>query len=98
MLSQSHFALIPAVQGYGITVLESLIKKNPLIINKATRISEILKNNPWVSISKNNKKDFITKMIDHIDKLHLKLANESFLKKLPSQNEWSTKIFQYCKW
>jgi glycosyltransferase involved in cell wall biosynthesis len=98
LLSQSHFALIPAVQGYGIPVLESLIRKTPVIINKETRISEILKKNPWVKISENNKEDFINKMIDHIDKLHLKLPNESFLKKLPSQNEWSTKIFQYCEW
>jgi glycosyltransferase involved in cell wall biosynthesis len=98
LLSNSNFSLIPAVQGYGIPVLESLIRKIPVVINKETRISEILKKNPWVMISENNKEDFINKMIDHIDKLHLKLPNESFLKKLPSQNEWSTKIFQYCKW
>jgi glycosyltransferase involved in cell wall biosynthesis len=98
LLSKINFSLIPAVQGYGIPVLESLIRKIPVVINKETRISEILKKNPWVKISENNKKDFINKMIDHISKLHLKLPNENFLKKLPSQNEWSAKIFEYCKW
>jgi glycosyltransferase involved in cell wall biosynthesis len=98
LLSNSNFSLIPAVQGYGIPVLESLIRKIPVVINKETRISEILKNNPWVRISRNNKKDFIKKMIAHVEKLRFKLPDNKYLNKLPSQNEWAESIFRFCKW
>jgi glycosyltransferase involved in cell wall biosynthesis len=98
LLSKSNFSLIPAVQGYGIPVLESLIRKIPVVINKETRISEILKKNPWVMISENNKRDFINKMIAHVEKLRFKLPDNKYLNKLPSQNEWAESIFRFCKW
>lgn len=98
ILSQANFFLVPAVQGYGLPVLEGLVRGIPAVINKETRVSEILKNNPWVRISKNNKKDFSKKVIVHIKNLYLKLPNKKFLANLPSQLTWSNLIFKICKW
>ena len=98
LFSRANFFLVPAVQGYGLPVLEGLVQKIPVVINKETRISEILKNNPWVRISQNNKKDFIKKMRAHVEKLRFKLPDNKYLNKLPSQNEWAESIFRFCKW
>ena len=98
ILSQANFFLVPAVQGYGLPVLEGLVRGIPVVINKETRVSEILKNNPWVRISKNNKKDFSKNVISHVKNLYLKLPNKKFLTNLPSQLTWSNLIFKICKW
>ena len=42
-------------QGYRLS-FEALYLNIPVVLNKSSRISEILKNNPWVQITKNNEK------------------------------------------
>ena len=81
-----RYFLIPAVQGYGLPALEALYLNIPVVLNKSSRISEILKNNPWVQITKNNEKNFIKfncsykKMKSNLPKYVFKnLPTEEFL-------------------
>ncbi len=98
ILLNTDIFLLPAVQGYGLPALEALYLNIPVVINHYSRISEILKNNPWVSLTKNNKKDFINKSINHIKLMSLKLPNYNFLKNLPTEESFSSNVAKICRW
>jgi len=90
--------LIPAVQGYGLPALEFLYCGIPIVINKASRISEILKKNPWVTISKNDKNNFFMNTIKMINKFSKSMPKNNFLDKLPSSKKWTHDIGKVCQW
>ena len=94
----TDIVLVPAIQGYGMPVLEALYCNIPVVLNKESRISEILKSNPWVRISKNTKKSFVQSLCKHIKKIRLKLPNTKYLKNLPTEEQWSKNIGIYCNW
>ena len=98
ILLKSDIFLLPAVQGYGLPALEALYMNIPVVSNQYSRISEILKKNPWVSLTKNHKKDFIKKSIIHIKNMKLKLPNYKILYKLPTEESFSTDVGKICGW
>ena len=95
---KSDLTLIPAVQGYGLPVLESLLYNIPVVLNKNSRISEILTKNPWVKISKNDKKDFFKKIILAISYFKKNTPDYSHLAKLPTQQKWAYQIGNLHGW
>ena len=98
LLKKSNIFLIPAKQGYGIPALEALRYNNKLIINKESRISEILTEGDLIKISKNNYNNFFKKF--RITLL-LKKNNKSFnykLHNLPNSANWSKNISNFCGW
>ena len=97
-LLKSDIFLIPAVQGYGLPALEALYLNIPVVLNKSSRISEILKNNPWVQITKNNEKNFIKNSIVHIKKMKSNLPKYAFLKNLPTEESFCSDVGKICKW
>ena len=98
ILLKSDIFLLPAVQGYGLPALEALYVNIPVVSNHYSRISEILKNNPWVSLTKNHKKDFIRKSLIHIKAMKLKLPNYEILRKLPTEESFSSNVARVCGW
>ena len=98
LLNKNSIGLIPAVQGYGLPALEFLYCGIPIVINKASRISEILKKNPWVTISKNDKNNFFKNTIKMINKFSKSMPKNNFLDKLPSSKKWTHDIGKVCQW
>ena len=90
--------LVPAKQGYGLPVLESLYREIPVVVNKESRISEIFKKNPWVKITNNNKNNFIHGLCLHLKKIRNKMPNKKYLENLPTEEKWAFKIGVYCNW
>ena len=95
---KTDLTLIPAVQGYGLPVLESLYYNIPVVLNKNSRISEILKDNPWVKITKNNKKNFFKKIILAINYYKRITPNYKYLVNLPTQQRWANQIGNLHGW
>ena len=98
LLKKSNIFLIPAKQGYGIPALEALKYNNKLIINKESRICEILTEGDLIKISKNNYKSFFKKFKIT---LLLKKSNKNFnykLSNLPNSINWSKNISNFCGW
>jgi len=98
LLSNAHINLIPGVQGYGLPALESLKLGVPTVINKESRICEILKNNKMVKITKNNKSDFIKNLYNYSENLKNKKISNYKLNHLPTGETWSLAICKLCNW
>lgn len=90
--------LVPGRQGYGLPVLEALYRRVPVVLNKESRISEILEDNPWVAISENSCNSFRNTVIHHISQLKNKYPEIKLLKNLPTEQEWAFAVGKKCGW
>jgi glycosyltransferase involved in cell wall biosynthesis len=90
--------LVPGRQGYGLPVLEALYRGVPVVLNKESRVSEILNANPWVSISENTSKSFSESLLKHIANLRNDYPSPEFLDLLPTETKWASEIGVACEW
>jgi glycosyltransferase involved in cell wall biosynthesis len=90
--------LVPARQGFGLPVLEALYRKLPVVLNRESRISEILEQQPWASVSADSSGDFSKAVIDHIIRLRDSNPPLSALDQLPSESAWAAQIGNRCGW
>ena len=98
LLSNAHINLISAVQGYGLPALESLKFGVPIVINKESRICEILKNNKIVKITKNNKSDFIENLYNYSENLKNNKISNYKVNHLPTAETWALALSKLCNW
>ncbi|TWJ00795.1 glycosyltransferase involved in cell wall biosynthesis [Mucilaginibacter frigoritolerans] len=96
--SKCDLFLVPARQGYGLPVLEALYRHVPVVINVESHISEMFTNNPWVLISDNTVDDFRNKVLNHIFKIKEQYPDNSYIKNLPTEQDWAFQIGQQCNW
>ena len=97
-LKKNHIFLMPAIQGYGIPALEALAYSNRLIINKESRISEILKNSNNICLTDNNFKSFNMKFEKFITKKNYLVKNKFNNLVFPTESEWINSIYKICNW
>ncbi len=90
--------LVPARQGFGLPILEALYRNVPVVINKESRISELLTNNPWVAISDNTSESFKKTVVKHILALRKQYPDNSILSTLPTEQGWAVEIGNKCQW
>jgi len=98
LLKKSHIFLMPAIQGYGIPALEALAYSNRLLINRESRISEILKNSSTICLTDNNFKSFNIKFEKFITKKNHLVKNKFNNLDFPTESEWINSIFKVCNW
>jgi glycosyltransferase involved in cell wall biosynthesis len=96
--NKTDLFLVPARQGFGLPVLEALYRHVPVVINKESRISELLVDNPWVAISGNTVEDFKNTVVNHILQIKKHYPDKSALVNLPTEQGWAFEIGQKCKW
>ena len=96
--NNSDLFLVPARQWFVLPVLEALYRNVPVVINRESRISEILADNPWVAISDNNAEDFTNVVAEHIIRLRKSYPDSSKLNNLPTERGWAYEIGQKCAW
>ncbi|MDB5134431.1 MAG: hypothetical protein JWP37_1034 [Mucilaginibacter sp.] len=96
--NKTDLFLVPARQGFGLPVLEALYRRVPVVLNKESRISELLADNPWVGISGNTAEDFKNSVVSHILQLDKHYPDESTLINLPTEQGWAIEIGQKCEW
>jgi glycosyltransferase involved in cell wall biosynthesis len=90
--------LVPAIQGYGLPILEALYRHVPVVINVESRISEILTDTPWVGISADNVVDFKNTVVNHILQLKSNYPDGGLINTLPTEQDWAINIGQKCLW
>ncbi|QMU27428.1 glycosyltransferase [Adhaeribacter radiodurans] len=90
--------LVPGRQGFGLPVLEALYRHVPVVLNKESRISEILMSNSWVAISENNSNSFTREVAQHVLRIRQSYPEETLLKDLPSEQGWANEIGKHCNW
>ncbi|GAA5118408.1 glycosyltransferase [Luteolibacter yonseiensis] len=90
--------LVPGRQGYGLPVLEALYRNVPVVLNRESRISEILADNPWAHVTGNSSGEFSSGLIDHIAGIREKYPDPALLKDLPVEQGWASQIGKRCNW
>lgn len=58
LYSKSDVVAVPAAQGYGLPALEALARRTPVVLNRASGVSEILRGSRWVALSDDDARDF----------------------------------------
>jgi glycosyltransferase involved in cell wall biosynthesis len=94
----SDLFLVPGKQGFGLPVLEALYREIPVVMNIESRVSEILIDNSWVSISKNTSESFSENLMLHIHSINNQYPDKLLLSSLPTEQKWASQIGTYCKW
>ncbi|RKR82253.1 glycosyltransferase involved in cell wall biosynthesis [Mucilaginibacter gracilis] len=90
--------LVPGRQGYGLPVLEALYRHVPVVLNVESRISEMLNENPWVSISDNSTESFSEKLAEHIASLKAKFPPSALIANVPTEAGWAQELGEKCLW
>ncbi|MCR9294632.1 MAG: glycosyltransferase [bacterium] len=91
--------LVPGRQGYGLPVLEALYRRIPVVLNRESRVSEILDNNPWVRVTENSKESFVDGTLDYAASLREGgCPPVDAISQLPTEEEWAKEIGSCCQW
>ena len=98
LLSNAHINLIPGVQAYGLPALESLRMGVPTVINKESKICEILKNNKMVKITKNNQLNFSESLLTYVEELKKSKIKKYKGDHLPTFKNWAHNLSKSCGW
>jgi glycosyltransferase involved in cell wall biosynthesis len=94
----SDLFLVPGKQGFGLPILEALYREIPVVMNVESRVSEILFDNYWVSISKNSSESFCETLLAHIQSIKNQYPDKLKLASLPTEQKWASQIGIYCNW
>lgn len=96
--NNSDLFLVPGRQGFGLPVLEALYREVPVVLNRESRVSEILKGTGLAGIAENSLTSFSNQCIEHI----LKVRDEEDLwagvDVLPTEQGWASTIGEICDW
>lgn len=96
---QADLSLVPARQGFGLPVLESLYRRIPVVLNRESRVSELLGSNPWVRISDHSMEGFSKAVYEFTVSLRKNgMPSEVELRDLPTEANWADKLGVRCGW
>jgi len=95
---EADLFLMPARQGFGLPALEALYRKVPVVMSEESRVSEILRTNPWVAVSDHDSAAFTAKVTQHIARLHQENPSPAALESLPTEKDWAIAIGKSCGW
>lgn len=96
--AKADIFVVPARQGFGLPVLEALYRYVPVVLNRESRVSEILEINPWVSISEDTIASFTKALEKHILTLQNQYPDSNYLVSLPTEQLWAEAIGAKCLW
>lgn len=96
--SKADLFMVPGIQGYGLPVLEALYRRVPVILNRESRISEILEGNTWVSISSDTSVSYTKALESYLLKIKQVYPQPTELSALPTETQWADELGTTCSW
>jgi glycosyltransferase involved in cell wall biosynthesis len=90
--------LVPGRQGYGLPVLEALYRNVPVVLNRESRISEILTGNPWAHVTGNSSAEFASGLVEYLIGVRQNYPDPALLEDLPVEQGWASQIGKHCNW
>ena len=98
LYSKSHVVAVPAAQGYGLPALEALTRGVPIVLNRASGVSEILAGSQWVALSDDDEQDFAASLHRMVALTRNgSLASEP-LPSIPTEADWAESVCRHCGW
>lgn len=97
LYSVSALVLVPAKQGYGLPVLEAAYRFIPVVLSSESRISEILSNDPFFSISQHSQVAFTEAVLKHASNFIQGTLPSQPTCHLPTEDSWASQILNLWK-
>ena len=97
--NECDLSLVPARQGFGLPVLESLYRRVPVVLSRESRVSEILESNAWACVTEHSAKAFADATYDFTRRLREEgMPDETYLHDLPTEEYWGQQLGAACGW
>jgi glycosyltransferase involved in cell wall biosynthesis len=96
--AQAHLFLMPAVQGYGIPLIESLQRGIPVLLHRESGVSDILLDTPWATVFTGNEENLIAALRLAIDGVLQGRHHTVALPSLPTEDTWAEQVARLCGW
>lgn len=90
--------LMPAVQGYGIPVIESLQRGIPVLLHRESGVSDILLDTPWAIVMEGGEEAMLPALSRAIASLREGRHLRTPLPDLPTEDTWAAEVARLCNW
>jgi len=90
--------LMPAVQGYGLPALESLIRGVPVILHRQSGVSEIIDSPPWVETIERGADDLAHAIRRLTTNIQSGVLQKQTAPVVPTATGWANTIATACGW
>jgi glycosyltransferase involved in cell wall biosynthesis len=95
----TRLSLIPAIQGWGLPALESLLRRTPVVLHEQSGVTEILRDSPWVELIRDSGgSDFAAAIERMVGRLRDGTLAKQSLPVVPSDAEWAQAVCSRCGW
>jgi glycosyltransferase involved in cell wall biosynthesis len=98
LYAKATVVVIPAVQGYGLPALEALACRIPVVLNRASGVSEVLAGTPWVELSDDDEESFAAALQRMLSRIRLGGMSAVPLPMLPTEEAWAESVCRACGW
>lgn len=90
--------VVPGRQGFGLPVLEALYREVPVVLNRESRVSELLAGQRWAAVSEDDVDSFVATCQIHVLHFRQDKPSPDELVNLPTEEGWAQSIGKLCGW
>ena len=90
--------VMPAVQGFGLPALESLLRGAPVVMHRQSGASEILANSAWVSVFNGEAEALAAAILDMLDRIERGALAVEPPPAPPLEDDFGEAIARQCGW
>jgi glycosyltransferase involved in cell wall biosynthesis len=98
LYDQAHLFLMPAVQGYGIPAIESLLRGIPVLLHRESGVSDILLETPWATVLTGGEDQMPAALAAAIEAVLAGRHHAVPLPSLPTEDGWAEQVARLCGW
>lgn len=98
LFAQAHLFLMPAVQGYGIPAIESLLRGIPVLLHRESGVSDILLDTPWATVLTGGEEQLTGALRSAIDGVLQGRHHAVAQPNLPTEETWAEQVALLCGW
>lgn len=98
LYAEADLFLMPAVQGYGIPAIESLLRGIPVLLHRHSGVSDILLQTPWATVFHGGAEQMLPALTTAITSAIEGRYLQTLLPSIPTEEGWAQQVAQLCNW
>jgi glycosyltransferase involved in cell wall biosynthesis len=89
---------VPALQGYGLPVLEALYRNIPVVVHRDSGVTEALENEKLSMIADGDSEAFAKTVVEALSKVSNNAFPPTPTTRIPTEDGWVEELGQICLW
>jgi glycosyltransferase involved in cell wall biosynthesis len=98
LYEEAHLFLMPAIQGYGIPAIESLMRGIPVLLHRESGVSDLLLDTPWATVLEGDELQMVPALERAIDRAIRGTHHAASLPTIPTEDDWAGRVAALCNW